>query len=331
VADRVVVVTGGTAGVGRATAERFAREGWRVGVIARAGLGETLQALRGVGAPAHGVAADVADADAVEAAAADMEAALGPIDVWINNAMATVFAAVADISAAEFARVTEVTYLGAVYGSMSALRRMRPRNRGQIIQVGSALAYRGIPLQGAYCGAKHAIVGFTESLRTELLHDGSAVRVSMVHLPAINTPQFDWARTHRAFTPRPATDTVFQPEAAADAIFRCAMHPRREYWMGLMAAQTILGAMLAPGWLDRMLIGTVEGQETKQPTPVARPDNLMAPTPAPHEARGSFGDGARAGALLIPGALGRWLPVLAGASVCILLGATLARVTLARG
>lgn len=324
--DRVVVITGGTAGVGRATAERFAREGWRVGVIARAGLEETLQALRDLGAHAHGVAADVADADAVEAAAAAMEASLGPVDVWINNAMATVFAAVADISADEFARVTEVTYLGAVYGSISALRRMRPRNHGHIIQVGSALAYRGIPLQGAYCGAKHAIVGFTESLRTELLHEGSAVRVSMVHLPAINTPQFDWARTHRAFTPKPATDTVFQPEAAADAIFHCALHPRREYWMGLMAAQTILGAMLAPGWLDRMLTQTVEGQETRRPLARKRLENLLAPAPTLHKARGSFGDGARTSALIIPGVVGRWLPVLAGAFACILIGAALARV-----
>ncbi|HYD89608.1 MAG TPA: SDR family oxidoreductase [Vitreimonas sp.] len=328
--DRVIVITGASAGVGRATAQRFARDGWRVGVIARGGLAETLEELRTLGAKAHGVEADVADADAVEHAAAEMERALGAIDVWVNNAMTTVFASVDDMTAEEFARVTAVTYLGAVHGTMAALRRMRPRKRGHIIHVGSALAYRGIPLQSAYCGAKHALVGFTESLRSELLHDKIPVHVSMVHLPAVNTPQFDWARSHRAYTPKPATKVVYQPEAAATAIARCVAHPKREYWLSLMTAQTILGGMSAPGWLDRILARTtVEGQETRRALPAERIDNLMRPAPTRHEARGSFGAGARTKGLIISGAAGRWLPIGVGALACAaigaLLGAALAR------
>ncbi|EFH13396.1 SDR family oxidoreductase, partial [Teichococcus cervicalis] len=206
----VVVVTGASAGVGRATALRLAREGWRVGLIARdqAALQALAAEIRAAGGIALPLPCDVAEASSVFAAAERAERELGPVEAWVNNAMVTIFAPVAELTPEEFRRVTEVTYLGTVHGSMAALRLMRPRGRGVLLQVGSALAYRGIPLQSAYCGAKHAIVGFTDSLRAELRHEGSGIAVTEVHLPAVNTPQFGWARTRLARAPRPAGGTV---------------------------------------------------------------------------------------------------------------------------
>lgn len=249
-----MVVTGASAGVGRATARRFARAGANVALVARdaVSLRETVAELEAIGAKAIGIPADVADAEAVFTAARQAEERLGPIEVWVNNAMATVFAPFSDVSPEEFRRVTEVTYLGYVHGTMAALRYMRMRDRGVIVQVGSALAYRAIPLQSACCGAKHAIRGFTGSLRSELLYEGSNIRLTMVQLPAVNTPQFDWARTHLDRQPRPVPPVV-QPEAAAAAIFSAAHQRQREVWLGFSTIKVILGNLVVPGYLDRYL------------------------------------------------------------------------------
>jgi NAD(P)-dependent dehydrogenase (short-subunit alcohol dehydrogenase family) len=314
--DSVVVVTGGTAGVGRAVAREFARAGARVAVLARdsARLEATRDELLRCGVAALALQADVADADAVEAAAARIEQELGPIAVWVNNAMVTVVAPFADLEPAEFRRVTEVTYLGTVWGSLAALKRMRPRNRGTIVQVGSALAYRSIPLQSAYCGAKHAVRGFTESLRTELLHEGSQVRVTIVELPAVNTPQFDWCRTKLGRRPRPL-GKVYQPEVMAHAIVGAAQSGRRELYPTWSSTIAIWGDKVAPGLLDRYLADAAwEGQQSGEPVAAGRVDNLFAPAPLPAAARGRFDANARArstslwanmhrGALLL-GALG---------------------------
>jgi short-subunit dehydrogenase len=235
------------------------------------------------------VSADVADAHALEAAAEKIEHELGPIDVWVNNAMASVFAPAIEITAEEFRRVTEVTYLGVVYGTLAALRRMRPRGRGVVVQVGSALAYRGIPLQSAYCASKHAIQGFTESLRCELMHEDSPVRVTMVQLPALNTPQFDVVRTRLPRHPQPVPP-IYQPEVAARAIVAAAAHPaRREWWIGASTALTMIGNALAPGFADRYLARTgFDAQQTKEPVRAGRPDNLFEPLEGDRGAHGDF-------------------------------------------
>lgn len=319
---KVVMVTGGTAGVGRATAIRFARGGARIGLIARdpAGLEETRDELEALGTEVATFAVDVADADAVRAAADECETRLGPIDVWVNNAMATVFSPVESLDAAEIRRVTEVTYLGYVHGTLAALAHMRPRDRGVIVQVGSSLAFRGIPLQAAYCGAKHAIRGFTDSLRTELLHARSGVQLTAVHLPAINTPQFDWARSHDRGAPRPVAP-VFSPDAAARAILRAAARPVREYWLGATTPAVILANMLAPGRMDRYLAANaVDGQRRTQRDTGDRGDNLFEPASGRHRTYGAFGhevtrepvmmsaqtarSGALAGACLLAAAAG---------------------------
>jgi NAD(P)-dependent dehydrogenase (short-subunit alcohol dehydrogenase family) len=306
--DKVVVITGAAAGVGRATAIRFARAGARLGLIARDRV--ALEALCDVviaaGAPSAVIAAfDVGEAQAVEDAAARFEEALGPIDVWINNAMLTVFSPVKDIAPEEFRRVTEVTYLGVVHGCMAALKRMRQRRRGQIVNVGSALAYRGIPLQSAYCGAKHAIRGFTASLRTELRHDRSGIVVSIVELPAMNTPQFGWARTHMPRQPKPM-GTIYQPEAAAEAIFRASQTGAREYWIGWSTLLTIVGNMIAPDFMDWYLArNALDGQETAKPVRPDRKDNLFSPVTELHRTRGRFGATARPQAVILPAGLTR--------------------------
>ncbi|HLJ72347.1 MAG TPA: SDR family oxidoreductase [Roseiarcus sp.] len=319
----VVIVTGASAGIGRAIAQRFASADCRVGLIARDEA--ALEAVRAEiverGGTAAVAAADVADAASVFAAADRLEQALGPVDIWINDAMETVFSRVADITPEEFRRVTEVTYLGFVHGTMAALKSMRPRGRGQIIQMGSALAYRGIPLQAAYCGAKHAIRGFTNSLRTELIGEGSRIKVAIIELPAVNTPQFDWARTHMARTPRPMGAPI-EPEVVADAVYRAAQGAWREYWLGLPTLLTILGNTVLPGYLDRYLARTgIKGQQTSTPVAADRQDNLDRAVPALHRTRGSFSAEAGASAPLVPGEVARLGVVAAGAAVFFGLGA----------
>jgi short-subunit dehydrogenase len=291
----VVAVTGASAGVGRATARAFARDGADIGLIARGRdrLEATRREIEAAGRRAVVAEADVADPEQVEAAAQRIEEELGPIDVWVNNAMATVFAPVSDTTPEEFRRATEVTYLGSVWGTMAALRRMRPRDRGVIVQVGSALAYRGIPLQGAYCGAKHALQGFLESLRAELLHEGSNVHVTMVQLPALNTPQFTWSRAKLPHSPQPVPP-IFQPEVAADAIVWASRHPRRELMVGWPTVKAIVGNALVPSIADRYLAhNAYAAQQTDEPVDPARRDNLFEPVPGDQGAHGPFDENAR--------------------------------------
>jgi NAD(P)-dependent dehydrogenase (short-subunit alcohol dehydrogenase family) len=325
----VVVITGASAGVGRATARAFAHAGADVGLIARGrdGLEAARREAAALGRRAAIVAADVADADAVDAAAADVERTLGPIDVWINNAMVSVFSPVRELTPDDVRRVTEVTYLGVVYGTLSALKRMLPRDRGVIVQVGSALAYRGIPLQAAYCGAKHAIQGFTESLRCELLHDRSRVRVTMVQLPAMNTPQFGWVKSRLPRKPQPVPP-IFQPEVAADAIVWAASHDRRELSVGGPTVAAIYGNKIAAGVLDRYLARTgYDAQQTDEPADPARADNLWAPLPGDAGAHGAFDD--RAWATSPQTWINTHMRTIAAASL-VLAGTVLASVRLAR-
>ena len=286
----VVVITGASAGLGRAVTRRFAREGAAIGLLAR-GEGRLEAARRDVealGGTAIVIPTDVADADAVERAAERVERELGPIDIWVNNAMTSVFSPVKEMHADEYRRVTEVTYLGYVYGSLAALRRMLPRDRGVIVQVGSALAYRSIPLQSAYCAAKHAILGFTMSLRTELLHDHSNVQVTMVQMPAMNTPQFDWVRSRLPDRPQPVPP-IYEPEVGAETVYFAAHYPRREYKVGYPTLEAIYGNKLVPGLADQYLADTgYASQQTDQPEDPDRPDNLFAPVPGDWAAHGRF-------------------------------------------
>ncbi len=321
----VAVITGGSAGIGRATAIAFARRGWRVAVLARGedGLAATRADIERAGGEALTIATDVADPGQVEAAAERIERELGPIDVWINNAMATVFCDFVHTSAADFKRATEVTYLGAVWGTAAALARMKLRNRGTIVQVGSALAYRSIPLQAPYCGAKSALRGFTDSLRCELIHDGSRVHITMVQLAAFNTPQFDWGRTCKQEAPRPV-GKIFQPEIAAEAIYWASQRRRREVWVGLPAALAILGTRVLPGWLDRKLArDAYEGQLEPRLTSEPRPDNLLHPVPGDHGAHGRFDDRALAHSAHFWLVQRRWLWVSAAAVTLLALAAAL--------
>lgn len=287
---QVVVITGASAGVGRAAARAFGRTGASVGLIARdeQRLGAARKEIEDLGGRALVLPADVADARAIEAAAERVERELGPIDVWINNAMTTVFSPFDKITPDEFRRATEVTYLGYVYGTMAALKRMKPRDCGVIVQVGSALAHRSIPLQSAYCGAKHAIVGFTDSLRSELLHDGSNVKLTVVNLPALNTPQFEWSRSRLPRQPQPVPP-IFQPEVAADAIVWASQHPRREVNVGFPTEVAILAQKIAPGVADRYLARTgYDSQQTSEPVQPYRPDNLFRTVPGDFAAHGRF-------------------------------------------
>jgi short-subunit dehydrogenase len=291
VSARIAVVTGGSLGVGRATAIEFARKGYDVALLARAA--ESLEAARAEVEAAGGgrviaCATDVAVAAEVDAAAARVERELGSIDVWVNVAMASVFAPVKDYVASEVRRTTDVTYHGYAYGMMAALRHMLPRDHGVIVNVGSALAYRAIPLQAAYCGAKHAMLGFTDALRCELIHDRSGVKLTVVHLPAMNTPQFEQVRSKLDHQPQPVPP-IYQLEVAARAIVRAAEHPRREYWIGVPTVAAIIGSRLIPGLLDRYLGRTgFSSQQTPEPADPGRPDNLWEPVPGDLGARGRF-------------------------------------------
>jgi len=291
----VVVVTGSSAGVGRAIAHAFAKRGAHVGLLARGqeGLDDAAREVESFGGRALAVPTDVADHHQVEAAAQKVEEHFGDIDVWVNDAMATVLARFLDTEPEEFKRATEVTYLGAVYGTMAALKRMTARDRGKIVQVGSALAYRAIPLQAAYCGAKFGIRGFTDSIRTELLHDKSKVQITMVQLPGVNTPQFNWCRSKLPDHPMPVPP-IYQPEIPAEAVYWAAHHRRRELWVGYSAVLAILGNTLAPSFADRYLGKTgFSGQQISDiPVSAERPDNLFEPVPnaATH---GMFDDQAK--------------------------------------
>lgn len=292
--DAVVVVTGGTAGVGRAAARAFATEGARVAVLARGreGLEATRHELERKGATVLPVRADVADAEAVEAAAERVESVLGPIRVWVNNAMTSVLSRVWDTTPAEFRRVMEVTCLGQVHGASSALARMRARNAGTIVFVGSALAKRGIPLQASYCAAKHATQGYFESLRCELLAEGSGVHACMVHLPALNTPQFRWVKSRMAHESQPLPP-IFQPEVAADAIVHVALHPRREVYVGAPTIKTIWGNRLVPWLADRYLAKRgIAGQLTSE-VKQREAHNLWEPVEGDRGSHGPFDEGAR--------------------------------------
>ncbi|MGW4642693.1 SDR family oxidoreductase [Sphaerisporangium sp. NPDC004334] len=291
---RVVVVTGASGGIGRATARRFAARGDAVALLARGadGLEGAARDVREAGGAPLAIETDMADHDQVEAAAGRCESELGPIDVWVNVAFSSVFAPFTQVSPEEFRRATEVTYLGFVNGTRAALERMLPRNRGVVVQVGSALAYRGIPLQSVYCGAKHAIQGFNEALRCELLHDRSKVKVTMVQMPAVNTPQFDWVLSRLPGHPQPVPP-IYQPEIPADAIVYAADHPRRrEYWVGGSTAATLIANAVVPGVLDRYLAW--KGYSSQQTSTVTRrlPPNLWRPADAPPNtdqgAHGSF-------------------------------------------
>ncbi|MBS0241824.1 MAG: SDR family oxidoreductase [Proteobacteria bacterium] len=298
---QVVVITGASAGVGRATAQAFARQGASLGLIARDSdaLYSAAREVERLGGRAKPVAADVADATAVDQAAEQIESALGPIDVWVNDAMTTVFGPIADVTAEEFRRATEVTYLGCVHGTMAALRRMKPRDRGAIIQVGSALAYRAIPLQSAYCGAKFAIRGFTDAVRCELLHEKSGVHLTMVQLPAMNTPQFDWARNKLPTRPQPVPP-IFQPEVAARAIVFAAGTRRREVWVGRSTIGAILANKVAPGLLDRYLGATgYAAQQTSDPSEPGIAGNLFAPVRSRYSAHGRFDARSERNSLLL--------------------------------
>jgi NAD(P)-dependent dehydrogenase (short-subunit alcohol dehydrogenase family) len=294
---QTIIITGASAGIGRATAELFGRRGDRVGLIARgeAGLRGAAQAVRDAGGTALELPADVADFDAVDAAASRAEDELGPIDVWVNVAFTSVFAPFEEIKPAEYRRVTEVSYLGYVHGTLAALERMKPRDRGTIVQVGSALGYRAIPLQSAYCGAKHAVNGFTESVRTELLHVHSNVHITIVQMPAVNTPQFSWVKSRLPRHPQPVPP-IYQPEVAAQGVAFAAEHPeRKEYWVGGSTAGTIFAQKFAAPVLDRYLGRTgFKSQQTQEPEGSGRPVNLWEPADERTDfgAHGEFDDKA---------------------------------------
>ena len=292
---KVVVVTGASAGVGRATVRAFAKEGADIGLIARGvdGLEAARREVESMGCRAMVLPCDVADAARVEECAAAVEAELGPIDVWVNDAMVSVFSPIKQMLPEEYRRVTEVTYLGYVYGSLAALKRMLPRDDGVIIQVGSALAYRGIPLQSAYCAAKHAIQGFCDSLRSELIHDRSKVQVTMIQLPAVNTPQFGWVKSRLPHKAQPVPP-IFEPEVIANAIVHAARYPKREYWLGAPTVEALVANKFVPGYLDRYLARHgYAAQQFDGPEDPNRPNNLWEPVPGDHGARGAFSPRAR--------------------------------------
>lgn len=317
---QTVVITGASAGVGRAVAREFGKQGANIGLISRGneGLEHAKKEIEERGGKAIVLPLDVADADAVERAAARVEDEFGPLDIWINNAMVSVFSPFAEMNPDEYKRVTEVTYLGYVYGTMSALKRMIPRDRGTVLQVGSALAYRAIPLQSAYCGAKHAIQGFTESIRSELIHDGSNVKLTMVQLPAVNTPQFSWVKSRLHGKPQPVPP-IYQPEVIAKAIAWAAQNPPRELYVGLSTVIAIEGNKFFPHFGDWYLGKTgYDSQQTHEPDNPSRPNNLWEPVGGDHGAHGAFDARARCFSLqawlTTRGRMLKWLGALTLAS-----------------
>jgi NAD(P)-dependent dehydrogenase (short-subunit alcohol dehydrogenase family) len=317
-----VVVTGGSAGVGRAAVRAFADKGYDVAVLARGteGLEAARREVEAAGGRGLAIPVDVANPEAVEEAAERTEAELGPIDVWVNNAMVTIFARMQDVKPEEFRRATEVTYLGTVWGTMSALRRMRPRDSGTVVQVGSALAYRGIPLQAPYCGAKHAIQGFTDSIRTELLNERSRVHVTMVQMPALNTPQFSWCRSRMGKESQPVPP-IFQPEVAAEAIVWSAEHRKRELWVGSPTVKAItangISALAVDHYLGRK---GVDSQLLDEPLAPGRKDNLFEPVPGDHGAHGAFDTRSKAVSRQLEVSLNRRVVGLAVAGGLVALG-----------
>ena len=326
--NKVVVITGASAGVGRATAWEFAKQGARVVLLARdrEQLEATKKEVEQHGGSALVIPVDVADADAVEAAADQVEREWGPIDVWVNNAMNSVFAPFKEVTAQEFKRVTDVTYLGQVYGTMAALKRMQPRNRGSIVFVGSALAYRGIPLQSAYCGSKHGIQGFYDSLRTELIHDKSHIKTCMVQLPALNTTQFGWVLSKLPNKPRPM-GKVYQPEVAARAIVFAAAHNRREILVGFPSYKAIIGNKIAPWYADWVLARNgYKGQQTSEPVDPNRKNNVWEPVPGDQGTYGDFKNIATNKSFTLWASMNRsWVRTLAGVAAAALLVALQAR------
>jgi NAD(P)-dependent dehydrogenase (short-subunit alcohol dehydrogenase family) len=324
----VVVVTGASAGLGRAIVRAFAREGAHIGLLARGhdGLEGARSEVEALGGKALVIPLDVADAKAIEEAAETVEREFGPIDIWINNAMVSVFSPVKKMTPEEYKRVTEVTYLGVVYGTLAALKRMLPRDRGVIVQVGSALAYRGIPLQSAYCAAKHAIQGFNDSLRSELIHDKSNVRVTMVQLPAMNTPQFSWVKSRLPRTPQPVPP-IYQPEIGADAVLFAAHHDRREMYVGYPTVEAIIGDKIAPGFADWYLARNgYDAQQTDELVKSDRRDNLWEPVPGDHGAHGTFGDCATASSPQLWFSKNRnWVMIAAGGLFGLVVGALIKR------
>jgi len=324
---QVVVVTGASAGLGRAIAHAFAERGAKVGLLARnpEALEAAAEECRALGGEALAVPTDVADADAVEAAASRIEQELGPIDVWVNNAMVSVFSPVKEMEAADYKRVTDVLYLGFVHGTLAALRRMLPRDRGRIVQIGSALAYRSIPLQSAYCAAKHAISGFTDSLRCELIHDESNVKLTQVHMPAMNTWQFYWVKNRLPHKTQPVPP-IYQPDLCARVVVEAATakRPRREYWVGAPTVGAIVAQKFIPGALDRYLArnGYESQQLMDEPREANDRDNLHAYVPGRHSARGKFDGRAKERSAQVWASLNRnWL--LASAGVLLAAGAAL--------
>lgn len=313
----VVVITGASAGVGRATVRAFARQGAHIGLLARGrdGLEGARRDVERLGGKAIVLPVDVADAEQVEAAAQQVEEEFGPIDIWVNNAMVSVFSPVKEMRPEEYKRVTEVTYLGVVYGTLSALKRMLPRDRGCIVEVGSALAYRGIPLQSAYCAAKHAIQGFVDSLRCELIHDKSRVHVTMVELPAMNTPQFSWVKSRLPRKPQPVPP-IYQPEIGAEAILFAAHEHRREMYVGYPTVEAIIGDKIAPAFADWYLgQNGYDAQQTEEPVEADRRDNLWEPVPEDRGAHGEFSERASASSPQLWASMNRnWL-MMAGAGI----------------
>ncbi len=317
--DKVVVVTGASAGLGRAIVREFAKHGAKIGLLARNpdGLKAAKKEVEDYGSEALAIPTDVANYEEVNKAAEMIEEKLGPIDIWINNAMVSVFGPLKKMTADEFKRVTDVTYLGQVYGTMSALKKMLPRNKGKIILIGSALAYRGIPLQSAYCGAKHGIHGFFESLRSELIHDKSNVQLCMVQMPAMNTTQFGFVKNYLPNKPKPM-GAIYEPEAAAHAVLYAAKHDEREIYYGFSTFKTVLGNKVVPAWLDKYLAETCyEGQQTDKPDNKNRANNLWEPIPGDHGARGPFNGTAKSFSPLFIAKKHKWMTLVAVSALVI--------------